>query len=279
MNKLLHRTKVTASLVLLLLLIASPARAQTGFLADLDSYVEKAMQDWQIPGVAIGIVKDDSLIFAKGYGVRELGKSDNVDEYTLFAVASNSKAFTAALLGMLVEEGKLKWQDRVTQHLKKFQMYDPYVTREINIQDLLTHRSGLPTFGGDHLWIGASISREEILHRIRYLKPNSPFRTNFQYQNLMFLAAGQIIPEITGKSWDDFIRERIFDPLGMAQSSTSVRALANQKNVAAPHEIVAGELIPIEFDNMDNVAPAGAINSNIVDMSKWMRLNLNGGVF
>ncbi len=270
---------VPAALFLILLAIATVAHAQVEFLEDIDKYIEKSLKDRNVPGLAVAIVKDDSLIFAKGYGVRELGKRGKVDEQTLFAVASNTKAFTAALLGMLVDQGKLTWDDRVTEYLKDFQMYDPYVTRELNITDLLTHRSGLPTFGGDHLWIGNSLSREEILSRIRYLKPNAPFRAQFQYQNLMFLVAGQIIPEITGMSWDDAIKEWIFKPLGMTESNTSIRDLGSRENVATPHEIVGGKLLPIEYDDADNVAPAGAINSNVVEMAKWMRLHINGGIY
>ncbi|MBL7074425.1 serine hydrolase [candidate division KSB1 bacterium] len=279
MIKLLQKTTGAGLLLLFLLLIVVPTYAQEDHLNDLNDYVEKAMRDWKVPGVAISIVKDDSVVFAKGYGIRELGKEAKVDEYTLFSVASNTKAFTAALLGMLVDESKLNWDDRVTDYLREFQMYDPYVTREINIRDLLTHRSGLPTFGGDHLWIGNSLSRDEIIARIRHLKPSAQFRTKFQYQNLMFLVAGQVIPEITGKSWEVTIKERILIPLGMMESNTSIRDLKGKINVATPHEIVGGKLVPIEYDNVDNTAPAGAINSNVVEMARWMRLNLNGGVY
>lgn len=264
---------------LFLFVFSVPVLAQLPQLEDLDPYVEKSMRDWQTPGLAVAIVRNDSMIFAKGYGLRELGKKDNVDEHTLFAVASNSKAFTAALLGMLVDEGKLDWDDRVTEYLSNFQMFDPYVTREINIKDLLTHRSGLPVFGGDHLWIGDGGSREHIVRQLRYLEPNAQFRTVFQYNNLMWLVAGQVFATIAGQTWDDGIKKRIFKPLGMKQSNTSVRYLESIENVATPHEMVAGKLKSIEYDNVDNVAPAGAINSNVIDMAKWMRLNLNGGVY
>lgn len=263
----------------LLFLLVESVPAQTIHFSRLDTYVEKGMRDWQIPGLALGIVQNDSLLYARGYGVRELGKPGRVDEHTLFAIASNTKAFTASVLGMLVAEGKLNWDDRVIDYMKDFRMDDPYVTREIRIRDLLTHRSGLPTFGGDHLWIGNTLTREEIISRIRYLKPIAPFRSEYHYQNLMFLVAGQIIPRITGKSWDEEIVNRIFIPLGMQESNTSIRDLKNAANVATPHEIVEGKLIPIAYDNVDNVAPAGAINSNVVDMSKWMRMNLNQGKF
>jgi len=277
---MIKRLRQTATALLLFCLVLGilPVLGQVSFLKDLDRYIEKSRQDWEIPGLAVAIVKDDSVIFAKGYGVREIGKGAKVDEHTLFAVASNTKAFTASVLGMLVDEGKLNWDDRVTDYMDNFHMYDPYVTREITVRDLLTHRSGLPTFGGDHLWIGSSRSREEIISGLRYLKPSASFRTKYQYQNLMFLVAGQIIPEITGQTWDQAVKERIFEPLGMKESNTSVRYLEERKNVATPHEIVDGRLVPIKYDNVDGIAPAGAINSNVVDMARWMRLNLNRGV-
>lgn len=262
-----------------LLVVIASTSAQVDPLHNLYPYVEQAMKDWQVPGLAISIVKDDSLIFARGYGVRELGKEEKVDEHTIFAVASNTKAFTAALLGMAVDEGKISWDDHVVDYMRDFQMYDSYVTREINIKDLLTHRSGLPTFGGDHLWIGSERSREDIMARIRYLKPTEPFRTKFQYQNLMFLVVGELIPKITDHSWDDAIKERIFKPLGMAESMTTMQELKNKQNVATPHEIVGGKVMPVEYDYMDNLASAGGIKSNAVDMAQWMRLNLNSGVF
>ncbi|UCF05243.1 MAG: serine hydrolase [bacterium] len=261
------------------LLGASSLQAREHQLNDLDKYIEKARKDWEIPGLAVAIVKDDSLIFAKGYGIKEIGKKGEVDEHTLFAIASNTKAFTASLLGMLIEEDKLDWDDRVIDYIPNFHMYDPYVTREITIRDLLTHRSGLPTFGGDHIWIGNAHNREEIILRLRHLKPSASFRSKYQYQNLMFLVAGQIIPAVSGQSWDDAIEERIFKPLGMNESNTSVRYLKGTGNVAAPHEMVEGKLIPIAYDNVDAIAPAGAINSNVVDMAKWMRFNLKGGQF
>jgi CubicO group peptidase (beta-lactamase class C family) len=254
-------------------------RAQDDWFSSLDGYIKQAVEDWKVPGLSIAVMKDDSVVFAKGYGVREMGKKGKVDAHTLFAVASNTKAFTAALLGMLVDEGKLNWDDRVIDYLPSFQMYDPHVTREIRIRDLLTHRSGLPTFGGDRLWIGTSLTREEIISRIRNLEPSSPFRTRFQYQNLMFLVAGEIIPAVTGQSWDEAIQERIFKPLGMNDSYTSVLQLRGKKNVAAPHEVVSGKKMSIDYDNVDGVAPAASINSNVLDMTRWMRFHLGDGTF
>ncbi len=248
-------------------------------LEAIDAWIENLMDDWSTPGLAVGIVHGDSLVFARGYGVRSLGSLEPVDEHTLFAVASNSKAFTAAVLGMLVEDGDLDWEDRVIDHLPDFQMWDPWITREIRVRDLLTHRSGLATFGGDHLWIGATNDRAEIISRVRFMEPVGPFRASFHYQNLMFLVAGQVGSAAAGASWDEMIATRIFEPLGMSESNTSVRDLAGLPNVASPHEVVQGQLRVVDYDNVDGVAPAAAINSNIVDMASWMRLNLEEGVF
>ena len=265
--------------VLVVLAVPASVRAQEVDLEALDEWITDLMADWQTPGLAVGIVHGDSLVFARGYGVRELGRDVPVDEHTRFAIASNSKAFTAAVLGMLVEEGKLEWDDRVIDHLPDFQMWDPWVTREIRVRDLLTHRSGLATFGGDHLWIGATNGRDEIISRIRYMEPVGPFRASFHYQNLMYLVAGQVAAAVSGQSWDELVATRILGPLGMSESSTSVRDLANLDNVAAAHEVVQGELRAVEYDNVDGVAPAAAINSNIVDMARWMRVNLSDGEF
>ncbi len=268
-------------LILVLAVLAAPrsSGAQTVDLEALDAWIEGLMEDWPTPGLAVGIVHADSLVFARGYGVREIGGSTPVDEHTRFAIASNSKAFTAAVLGMLVEEEELGWDDRVIDHLPDYQMWDPWVTRDIRVRDLLTHRSGLATFGGDHLWIGATNDREEIISRIRYMEPVGPFRASYHYQNLMFLVAGQVVPAVTGMSWDEMIATRIFEPLGMSESSTSVHDLAGLENVASAHEVVQGELRAVDYDNVDGVAPAAAINSNVVDMARWMRVNLGEGGF
>jgi len=274
-------TRRMTVLITMLVLLAVPTtvRAQDVDLEALDAWIEDLMEDWSTPGLAVGIVHGDSLVFARGYGVRTLGSEDPVDEHTRFAIASNSKAFTAAVLGMLVEDEKLTWDDRVIDHLPDFQMWDPWVTRDIRVRDLLTHRSGLATFGGDHLWIGATNGRDEIVSRVRFMEPVGPFRASFHYQNLMFLVAGQVGQAVSGQSWDEMIAAGIFGPIGMSESNTSVRDLAGLENVASAHEVVQGELRPVDYDNVDGVAPAAAINSNVVDMARWMRLNLKEGEF
>jgi CubicO group peptidase (beta-lactamase class C family) len=243
----------------------------------IDAYIERAMRDWEVPGVAVAVVRNDSIVFAKGYGVRELGKSDRVTPNSLFAVGSTSKAFTAAALGLLVDEGKLRWDDPVSKYLPSFQLYDPYVTRELTIRDLLTHRSGLSR--GDRLWAASGLDRAEVLRRVRYLKPSWSFRSTYGYQNIMFLAAGEVVAAVTGKSWDDFVRERFFTPLGMSRSVTSTRPLTTMSDVAAPHERISGTVRPVPWLNIDNVGPAGSINSSVFEMAQWLRLQLGQGTY
>ncbi len=243
----------------------------------IDAYVEKAMRDWEVPGVAIAVVRNDSVVFAKGYGVRELGKSDRVTPNSLFAIGSTSKAFTSAALGILVDEGKVRWDDPVAKYLPGFQLYDPYVTRELTIRDLLTHRSGLSR--GDLLWHASGYDRTEVLRRVRHLKPSWSFRSNYGYQNIMFLAAGEVVASVTGKSWDDFVRERFFTPLGMQRTVTSTRPLVSLGDVAMPHERLGGTVRPVAWLNIDNIGPAGSINSSVAEMAEWVRLQLGQGTY
>ena len=264
-------------IVLAVLFAVQAVAAQQAPGADFDEYVNKAIKDWGVPGVAIAIVKDDKIVMAKGFGVRELNKPVPVDEHTLFAIGSSSKAFTAASIAMLVDEGKLKWDDPATKYLPGFQLFDPYSTRELTITDLLSHRSGLTR--GDLLWYGSMYDRGEVLRRVRYLKPSWSLRSRYGYQNIMFLAAGQIIPSITGKNWDDFVRERIFTPLGMKSTTTSIKAFASSANVATPHSKIDDKVQVVSWRNIDNIAPAGSINSNVEDMAQWLRLQLGGGVY
>ncbi len=268
-------------LLLVLLTLAPHARAQTieARLKEIDDYATKAGRDWNVPGFAIAIVKDDRVVFAKGYGVRELGKPAPVDDKTLFAIASNTKAFTAAALAILVDEGKVRWDDPVTKYLPEFQLYDPYVTREMTLRDLLSHRSGLATFGGDLLWYETGYDRKEILRRIRYLKPTYSFRSRYGYQNIMFLAAGEVVAAVTGKSWDEFVRERFFVPLGMTTTQTSVRNFKPTDNVATPHNEGGGRLHVIRYGVVDQAGGAAAINSNVSELAQWLRLQLGRGTY
>lgn len=277
MNRLFIGARLTG--LALLLGFSATAEAQrsksANALAGLDAYIEKAIQDHEVPGLAIAIVRNDSVIFARGFGVRKLGSPERVDENTLFAIGSASKSFTAAAIAMLVDDGKVKWDDPATKYLPGFQMYDPYVTRELSIRDLLSHRSGLAR--GDLMWYGSSFSRQDILDRVRYLKPTWSFRSTFGYQNIMYLAAGEVTARTSGMSWDDFIQRRIFQPLGMTASNTSTRALAGQANVAQPHSKIDDTVRVVPYRNIDNIAPAGSINSNVTDMARYVRFQLNGG--
>ncbi len=259
-------------------LCAAPrARAQEAPLQGFDEYVNKALKDWEVPGVGIAVVKGDKVVLAKGYGARKLGDPAPVDEHTIFAIGSSSKAFTAAALAMLVDEGKIKWDDPVTKYLPGFELYDPYASKEMTVRDLLCHRSGLER--GDLMWYGSEYGRDEIIRRVRFLKPSWSFRSRFGYQNIMYLTAGQIIPAVTGKSWDDFIKERFFKPLGMTTSNTSVNDLKSSNNVATPHAKIEEKVVAIPWRNIDNIAPAGSINSNVAEMAAWVRLQLNDGEF
>ena len=263
--------------LLLALSVAPCAFAQEARLQGFDEYVNKALKDWEVPGVGVAVVKNDKVVLAKGYGVRKLGDPTPVDERTIFAIGSSSKAFTAAALAMLVDEGKIKWNDPVTKHLPGFELYDPYASKEMTVRDLLCHRSGLDR--GDLMWYGSDYGRDEIIRRARFLKPSWSFRSQFGYQNIMYLTAGQIIPAVAGKSWDDFIKDRFFKPLGMAASSTSVNALKASDNVATPHDKIDDKVVAIPWRNIDNIAPAGSINSNVAEMTAWVRLQLSDGEF
>ena len=244
----------------------------------IDATVARAMKAFQVPGMAVGIVKDGKLVYAKGYGVRELGKPAQVDADTLFQIGSNTKAFTTAALALLVDAGKIHWDDKVIDYLPQFRMQDPYVTREFTIRDLLTHRSGLGMGAGDLMFFPATdFSRDEIIHGLRYLKPVSGFRSKFDYDNLLYMVAGQIIPAVTGKSWEDFVTERILDPLQMRSCAASYTRISDRTDVAAPHVVIKGELKAIPVLNMDAVGPAGTINCSINGMAKWLETQLAAG--
>jgi CubicO group peptidase (beta-lactamase class C family) len=254
-----------------------PATAQSVDVAALDAYFAKAQAEWPVPGLSVAIVKDGEIVLAKGYGVRELGDSERVDEHTLYAIASNSKAFTAAALAQHVDAGDLSWDDRVVDHLGWFRLYDDYVTQEMRIRDLLSHRSGLGTYSGDLLWYGTPYTPEEVVRRARHLEPTYSFRAGYGYTNLMFIAAGEVLRAVSGEDWHDAMERRFFGPLGMTRSVTSTDALPGMDNVATPHKYVRGETIPIEWYNWDTMGAAGGIISSVHDMSLWMIAQLNGG--
>lgn len=269
----------SAGLAVVLVAGATPAAGQgrDPRLVALDRYAEKTRVEWRAPAVGVAVVVRDSVVFAKGYGVLETGKPAKADANTIFAIGSSSKAFTTAALAMLVDAGKLGWDDPAAQYLPGWALADPWVTREATVKDLVTHRIGLDR--ADRIWGGTDFSREEILRRQRYIGRIASFRYAFGYNNHMFLAAGQAIQTITGRSWDDFVKERIFTPLGMTRSSTSVKALASQTNVATPHAWIGDSVVAIPWHDIDNVGPAGSINASARDMGEWLRLQLGNGIY
>lgn len=274
------RRKALCFALFLTLIEAPCVFAQNAPPADLDAYVAKVLKTFEVPGLSIAIVKDGKVVLAKGYGVRKLGEAKPVDENTLFGIGSNTKAFTTAALATLVDEGKISWDDHVYERLPGFQMYDPYVSHEMTIRDLLTHRSGMGLGEGDLLfWPHTTFTRDDIIYRLRFMKPASSFRSRFAYDNLLYIAAGQVIPAVTGKSWEDYVRERILLPLGMNTTNLSNGAFKPTDNYAWPHAKLEGKLQAIDFVNLDNAAPAGSINSSVSEMTKWITLQLNRGKF
>ena len=268
------------ALSILLLLYPICLCAQTGPPPDFDAYIARVLSTFDVPGLAVAIVKDGKVALVKGYGVRKLGVSTPVDDHTLFAIGSNTKAFTAAALATLVDDGKIAWDDRVWERMPGFRMYDPYVSEEMTIRDLLTHRSGLGLGEGDLLfWPHTTFTRNEIVYRLRFMKPVSSFRSRFAYSNLMYIAAGQVILAVTGKSWEDYVRERIFTPLGMTTSNLNNTDWASGADYAWPHIRLDGKLQAIGFVSEESWAPAGSINSSAAEMAKWVLLQLNHGKF
>lgn len=266
------------ALAALLMLTVGASLEQTT-ATDLDAWVSRAMQTFEVPGLALAVVKDGRVVIAKGYGVRRLGDAAKVDERTLFGIASNTKAFTATALGLLVEEGKIEWDAPVVRYLPSFAMWDPYVTRELTVRDLLVHRSGLGLGAGDLLWWPESTyDRKEIARRLRYIPPATSFRTAYAYDNVLYLVAGELIESVSGQSWEDFVGSRILKKVGMGGSNVRHSAAATGGNIAAPHAQVDGKVRPIRPFDSDNTNPAGGINSSAEDITKWMQVQLAGGV-
>lgn len=245
----------------------------------LDGYYQKSLTEGHIPGMAIAIVSGDSIVFAKGYGYADLASETQADENTLFAIASNSKAFTASALAQLVDRGLIQWDDKVIDYLPYFKSYDPYVTAAYTIEDLLSHRGGLKTFSGDLLWYATDLNPEEIIIASHYLEPMYDFRAHFGYSNINYLAAGMILETLTDTTWADYVQHHFLSPLGMDRTLTSTSALQNASNVATPYFFENGKNHPIEWVNWDNIAPAGALISSVSDYAHWIKLILNRGVY
>jgi CubicO group peptidase (beta-lactamase class C family) len=263
-----------------LLMPAYSQKAVPVFVTDsLDNYVNRSLAAQQIPGLAVCIVKDGQIVLMKGYGVKEWGVDGKVDENTLFMIGSNTKAFTATALAMLAVEKKLSLNDRVTKWIPEFRLDNQLAGEQAIIRDLLSHRIGFQTFQGDFTYWKSDLTRTEVIEKMGHIKAVYPFRTIWGYCNAAFLTAGEIIPRVTGMQWEDYVKEKIFVPLGMTRTLALAHDLPAASNKAAPHDIVQGKLIKVPYCMIDNLAPAGSISSSANDMSKWLIMLLNNGKF
>ncbi|UOQ97408.1 serine hydrolase [Hymenobacter sp. 5317J-9] len=260
---------------------AQAPAAGNAFVRDsLASYVKRGLKLWNIPGLAVVVVKDGQVVVSQGFGVRAVGKPEPVDANTLFLIASNSKLFTGTAISQLVEEKKLKLDDPVRQYLPDFRLYDSTSTRLLTVRDLLSHHFGTKTFQGDFTFWNSNLSRAEILQKVRYLKPSGVFRQTYGYSNYGFLAAGEVIPAATGgTTWQDFVQQRILTPLGMTNTYPTSAGASQRANVAQPYTTAFGPLAPVPFDVVDNFGPAASLVSNVNDLSHWLRFQLDSGKY
>ena len=272
------RSPIVGGAVAVALCTAATLPAQELAPAGLDAFVTQVMKRFDVPGIALTIVKDGRVVVARGYGVRELGKPALVDSQTTFGIASNTKAFTATAIGMLVEEGRLQWDAPVVRHLPAFALSDPYVTSQLTVRDLLVHRSGLGLGAGDLLWWPASTyDRKEIMHRLRYIPLATSFRSAYAYDNVLYLVAGELIEAVSGKTWEDFVQSRILAPLQMTDSRVRHSAASGTGNIATTHAPIGGVVRPIAPFTSDNTNPAGGINASARDMARWLIVQLDSG--
>jgi CubicO group peptidase (beta-lactamase class C family) len=244
-------------------------------MAGFAEFATETLATWHVPSAAVAVVKDGEVVLAEGFGVRTVPDGAPVNGLTLFAIGSCTKAFTGTSLGILVDDGKLDLDRPVREYLPEFRMHDPVASERITPRDLVCHRSGLP--GHNSMWHHAPCTRGELLHRIRYLEPSADFRAAYQYQNLMFMAAGCLLERVSGRTWEEFVQQRILDPLGMSRTNFSVRASQASGNFAAPCHEKGGEVMEVPLTNIDAIGPAGSINSCAADMAQWLLLNLNKG--
>jgi len=252
---------------------ADPKAQLKGF----PEFVAKAMAEWKVPGMAVAVIKDGKVILCEGFGLRDVKNGLKVTPQTVFAIGSSSKAFTATTMGILVDDGKVEWDNPVREYLPAFKLWDDFATEKMTPRDLLCHRSGLPRH--EAMWYGSPFSRTEILDRLRYLEPNQGFRAVWQYQNLMFLTAGHLVGVLSQSTWEEFTRKRIFEPLGMTSSSFSIEDMKAKADHSLPYGEKKDKVEEIPYRNIDTIGPAGSINSNVVDMANWVILNLNKGKF
>ncbi len=259
------------------------SQAQSSVSLKIDSIISATMDAMPLAGIAIAVVKDGKVVHSKGYGITEVNDPNPVNEHTLFAIASNTKAFTTTALALLVDEGKLAWTDKVIDYIPEFRMYEPYVTAAFNIQDLLTHRSGLGLGAGDLMFFpdGGDYTIDDVLKSFQYQKPVSAFRTKYDYDNLLYLVAGEVIARVSGMSWADFIKTKIMIPLGMKESMPVYQDLTNSRNVAMPHRVEKGNLKQLATYTKPNASlgAAGGIYASVNDLSHWMMMHLHGGIY
>jgi CubicO group peptidase (beta-lactamase class C family) len=276
-------TRLIASLAVTLLISTtpSPVFAQPLTTSQIDSIANKDMQLFHVPGLAIGIVKDGKLIYSKGFGVGSLLTQKAVHPETLFGIASNTKAFTAAALGLLVDDKKLNWDDKVTQYIPEFRLYDRLATREMTIRDLLCHRSGLATGVGDlmHDPDSTDFTVNDIIYNLRYLKPKYSFRSKFAYDNNLYLVAGEVIARVSKMRWEDFIEQRILKPLDMQNSAASYYGCSKNPDIIDPHRSINDTVKIVSRYTSTKDDAAGGIYSNVVDMSKWLRMLMKNGKY
>ncbi|MDD2963130.1 MAG: serine hydrolase [Bacteroidales bacterium] len=243
----------------------------------LSAKLEKMRRDWNAPGLAVALVRNDSVVYAQGFGVTNIDQPQPVDANTLFAVASNTKSFTAAAIAMMVDSGRMEWDAPVKRYLPWFESYDPWVTANTTLRDLLSHRTGHVTFSGDLIWSNTLYSRREVVERARLLTPHHGFRAGYGYSNINFIAAGLALEAVTNQPWEDVITSRILKPAGMTRTLTSITQIPTTTNVAMPHTAPDGKMMVIEWQNWDNMAPAGALISSVNDMAQWIRVQLRRG--
>lgn len=262
------------------IVLTSFAQNQPSFITDsLDQYVEHALKQWQIPGAAVLVVKDGNVIVSKGYGVKELGNQEKVNENTLFMIGSNTKAFTETALAMLEYEGKLKLEDRVNKYLPDFKMKDSWVTKELNLIDIVSHRMGLQTFQGDFMYWTSDLTIDEVIEKFGRITPKYDFRTQYGYTNAGYAIAGKVIEKVSDLTWAEYLKKNIFNPLQMHRTLALSEDYFNAENISKPHTFVDGKISVIQFQNIDNLAPCGSISSSIDDLSHWLITQLDSGRF
>lgn len=242
-----------------------------------DEFVTSVMERWKIPGLAVAAIRDGQIVISKGFGYRNVEDRLPVTPQTLMAIGSNTKSFTAALLAMLADDGKLDWDEPVRTYLRDFQLYDPVATQLMTTRDLVSHQSGLPRH--DAVWYGRDLTRHELYDRLRYLEPNTTFRGRYQYQNLMFMTAGYLAAQVAGTTWEALVAERILEPLGMDRTNLSVTDLPGSGDFAYPYVLREDEVTRVPFRNIDHVGPAGSINSSVEEMMHYLRFRLDNGKY